>query len=96
MENVIMGTILLLISISMILGAILTAPKLERIGIRHSARYSFASVCILTGIYLGWVATLFFQDVLGPANYTIELWFIRVFLLISCLHYLWAIWHCDP
>jgi hypothetical protein len=61
MEHVAMGTILLIIAFCMILGAILTAPKLERIGIRHSARYSFAIVCILTGTYLGWIGTVFLR-----------------------------------
>jgi hypothetical protein len=90
-----MGTILLIIAFCMILGAILTAPKLERIGIRHSARYSFAIVCILTGTYLGWIGTVFLRNELGPVNYSPELWVLRICLMLSCLHYLWSIWRCD-
>lgn len=90
-----MGTIVLAIAVCMVLGAILTAPKLERIGIRHSARYSFAAVCTMTGAYLGWISTVFFADKLGPENYVPELWMLRIGLLLACLHFLWSIWRCD-
>lgn len=90
-----MGTMLLVIAFCMILGAILTTPKLERMGVRHSARYSFASVCVLTGGYLGWIATLFFHDILGPENYDPILWFVRIALMLACLHFVWSIWRCD-
>jgi hypothetical protein len=89
-----MGTILLVIAFSMILGAILTTPKLTRMGIRPTAKYSFAMVCILTGAYLGWIGTLFYRDVLGPENYIPELWALRIGLMVACLHFLWAVWKC--
>jgi drug/metabolite transporter (DMT)-like permease len=96
MESVIMGTMLLLISLMMVIGAILTSPKLERMGVRHAARYSFAAVCVLTaGLFLS-VSTLFLRDVLGPENYSPILWGVRILLLGACAHYVWAIWHCDP
>lgn len=89
-----MGTMLLIIAICMILGAIITTPKLVRMGIRRSARYSFATVAILTAIYFGWVATLFFHDSLGPENYTIELWGVRILLMICSIHFLYSVWRC--
>jgi hypothetical protein len=94
-EHVIMGTILLVTAFCMILGAILTSPKLERMGVRHSARYSFSAVCICTAIYFGWIATLFYQNKLGPPNYSVELWGVRIVLMVACLHFLWSIWRCD-
>lgn len=95
MAHVVMGTILLVIAFCMVLGAILTAPKLERMGVRHSARYSFAAVCVCTGTYLGWIGVLFYRDLLGPLNYIPELWALRIILMICCIHFLWAIWRCD-
>lgn len=95
MEHVIMGTMLLVIALCMIVGAILTAPKLERMGVQHSARYSFAIVCVCTAAYLGWIGTLFFRDVLGPENYSPTLWAVRILLLLACFHYVWSIWRCD-
>jgi hypothetical protein len=93
-SNVIMGCILLVIAFCMILGAIIMSPKLGRMRIKHSARYSFAAVCILTGTYLGWISTFFFRDVLGPENYTPELWALRVSLMLACIHFLWNVWRC--
>lgn len=95
MQHVIMGTILVMTSILLVLGAILTAPKLERIGIRHSARYSFAAVCVTLAIYLGWIGTLFYGNELGPENYVLELWVVRIVLLVACVHFCWAVWKCD-
>jgi hypothetical protein len=49
---------------------------------------------VFTGAYLGWVSTIFFSNELGPENYTPELWGIRILLMVSALHFLWAAWRC--
>jgi hypothetical protein len=95
MLHVIMGIILAITSTLLVIGAILTSPKLERMGVRHSARYSFATVAVLVGLYLGWVANLFFRNELGPENYVLELWAIRIGLMVASAHFVWAIWRCD-
>ena len=95
MEHIFMGTVLLLIAGSLILGAILTAPKLERMGIRHSARHSFTIVCVGIGAYLGWISIVFFKDELGPENYVPELYVLRIGVMLACFHFLWAVWRCD-
>lgn len=95
MEHVFMGVVVLSIAACLILGAILTAPKLERIGVRHSARHSFAVVSVGLGAYLGWISTIFFADKLGPENYVWELYVLRIGVLLCCIHFLWAVWRCD-
>lgn len=94
MEHVIMGMMLLIIAFCMILGAIIMSPKLARMRIRHSARYSFAAICILTGAYLGWIGMLFLRDALGPDNYVLILWVVRILLMITSIHFLYSVWKC--
>lgn len=95
MQHVVIGTILLIIPLCLVIGTILTAPKLTRVGIKRSARNSFCIVAVGLAAYLSWIATLFYHDVLGPENYTWELWVLRIGLMLACFHYVWSVWRCD-
>jgi hypothetical protein len=93
MEHIIMGGILLLSALLLIAIAVVVSPKLGRLGSIHGfsvdhTRYSFAAVMIILSIYMGQIAILFFKDHLGSENYVIELWGVRILLLLALIHFL--------
>lgn len=95
MAHIIMGILLMAIAVCMLVTGIVVAPKIAKLGTHHgfavdSARYSFPVIMITTAMYYGWIGKLFFEDALGPENYVLELWIIRILLLLACLHFLRA------
>lgn len=100
MGHILLGTILLLTAIAFFVIPIIACPKLEGLGARHGidvdhGRHSFAALMVGVGAYLGWIAALFYGDELGPENYALGLWIIRIIVLVAAWHFAYAAWKAD-
>ena len=95
MAHTILGTIVLLIALSLVGIAIVVVPILRYLQISKTARFAFGAMMISLGAYLAWVANLFFHDNLAAANYSRELVTLRVITLISTVWFLVGAIRCS-
>jgi len=93
-EPAIMGSILLATSLELFAIAAVLAPIIRRIGVDALGRRSLTAVLVCLAAYLSWISVLFFQDRLGPNNYALALWAVRLALLAACSLFLWSAWRC--
>lgn len=95
MMHVVLGSLVGLIAITLVMIAIILTPKLEIMGFKTSSRWAFAVMLISLAAYLGWIVNLFYQDELGPINYSAELIILRVVALAAAFWFLVAAFRCN-